>query len=552
MRNIIILLMLFVALGSSAQNNEDLALKTYKEGIAALGRGEDNVALTKFNKAISLSRTASPYCLMYIAIIRRNKEQYDRAMKAINESINRAPSDDNELKALVYSIRSSIYLQQKDTTNAISDLGFSIAASPHYDTYEERGELNYDRGYYYSAESDFKAAISQDGKKSSPYYYLGEISIINKKYSEGVNYFTSAIQINPKHFYAYGDRAFCYLQQGIVNKAIDDIISGLSQQIELYKPDNSNLLFTLGSPSNWDVMQQLEGDGVTLMKNKLLAKSRAYPKESIWPQSLSILCESNGALFQSIEYFIDYFNKATNGDDYMNIMNIVNDYRSCGLYNKAIEWVDKGMKDTKIEPMYKPWLLSTKADILADSKRYDEAITLINNYITKGEDEKCMGTLFRGEYKRLKGDDTGALADYNEAIRLDSTYAYAHFVRAEYYASRGNIDLAKKDYQKVVDLEAEQEEMYQTPYAYLALGERDKAVDVLNKLLSDDHSNFGYEDAAWFAVKDNNPSEAFRYLKLCEKFDKPLMDDERFNALHDYTEYQEIVKDYTEKTFHRI
>lgn len=552
MRTIITLLMLFVALGSFAQSNEDLAFKTYKEGIAALDRGDDNVALTKFNKAINLSRTASPYCLMYIAIIRRNKEQYDRAMKAINESIYRAPSDDNELKALVYSIRSSIYLQQKDTTNAISDLGSSISASPSYDAYENRGELNYDRGYYYSAESDFKAAITEDGKKSSPYYYLGEIAIVNKKYSDGINYFSSAIRINPKHFYAYGDRAFCYLQQGLTNKATDDIISGLSQQIELYKPDNSNFLFTIGSPSNWDVMQQLEGDDVTLMKNKLLAKSRAYPKESIWPKSLSILCESNGALFQSIEYFIDYFNKATNGDDYMNIMNIVNDYRSCGLYNKAIEWVDKGVKDTKIEPMYKPWLLSTKADILADSKKYDEAIALINSYVTKGEAEKCIGTLFRGEYKRLKGDETGALNDYNEAIRLDSTYVYAHFLRAEYYVNRGRQDLAKKDYQKVIDLEVEREEMNQTPFAYLALGERDKAVAALNKLLSDDNSNFDYEDAAWFAVKDNNPNEAFRFLKLCKKFDKPLMDDERFNALHDYTEFQEIVKTYSERIFHRI
>lgn len=552
MRHILTFLMLILSLGCFAQSREDMAFKIYKQGFEALNRGDDNVALTKFNKAITMSRTASPYCLMYVAIIRRNKEQYDRAMKAINESINRAPSDDSTLKSLDYMIRSSLYLQQNDTTNAISDLGMSISASPSYGAYEQRGELNYKRGYYYSAESDFKAATSQDSKQTSPYYYLGQIAIINKKYNDGINNFTSLININPKDFYAYGDRAFCYLKQGSTNKAIDDIISGLTQQIELYKPENSNLLFSIGSPSNWTVMQMLEGEDVTTMKNRLLAKVRAYPKESIWPQSLAFLCEDNGALFQSIEYTIDYFNKATNGDDYMNIMGIANDYRSCGLYNKSLEWIEKGLKDSKIEPMYKPWLLSSKADMLADSKRYDDAISVINTYMTKGEDEKCMGTLFRGEYKRLKGDMAGALSDYNEAIRLDTTYAYAYFLRAEYYASKGNTELARRDYRKVISFEKEQEEQHQTPYAYLGLGERDKAIESLNKLMSKEDSRFDYEDAAWFAVKDDNPSEAIRYLGMCTKYDKPLMDDERFNSLHDNPDFQELVRKYSEMIFHRI
>ena len=51
---------------------------------------------------------------------------------------------------------------------------------------------------------------------------------------------------------------------------------------------------------------------------------------------------------------------------------------------------------------------------------------------------------------RNKGDNDRAIADYNEAIRLDPKYALAFFSRGFIYANKGDTDRGMADFNETI------------------------------------------------------------------------------------------------------
>jgi tetratricopeptide (TPR) repeat protein len=58
----------------------------------------------------------------------------------------------------------------------------------------------------------------------------------------------------------------------------------------------------------------------------------------------------------------------------------------------------------------------------------------------------------RGLEKRDKGDNQGAIADYDQAIKLKPDYAYAYHVRGSAHAALDKKQAAIADFQKATDL----------------------------------------------------------------------------------------------------
>jgi tetratricopeptide (TPR) repeat protein len=86
-----------------------------------------------------------------------------------------------------------------------------------------------------------------------------------------------------------------------------------------------------------------------------------------------------------------------------------------------------------------------------------------------------------GTDKYNKGDLDGALADYNEAIRLDPNLAIAYMNRGAVYAARNEFDMAIEDSTKALELKLSKVEDQATAYtnrgaAYVGNGELDKAI----------------------------------------------------------------------------
>lgn len=122
------------------------------------------------------------------------------------------------------------------------------------------------------------------------------------------------------------------------------------------------------------------------------------------------------------------------------------------------------------------------ASLMDNSGHSDEGISLLNNIISSYPDYD-FAYYQRGWIKDHSGDIDGAIEDYTMATTLSPDYAYAYMNRGVLWRLKGETDNAKKDFEKVVELDSIPEKAECSFYAYYYLGQKEKAIEVLDSVL---------------------------------------------------------------------
>ncbi|MBI4982683.1 MAG: tetratricopeptide repeat protein [Candidatus Omnitrophica bacterium] len=60
----------------------------------------------------------------------------------------------------------------------------------------------------------------ESGLKGEIEYFLGQIDLLNNKFTSAIEHFDAAIKYNPKDGASYNDRALCMIELGIMDEAI--------------------------------------------------------------------------------------------------------------------------------------------------------------------------------------------------------------------------------------------------------------------------------------------------------------------------------------------
>jgi tetratricopeptide (TPR) repeat protein len=101
----------------------------------------------------------------------------------------------------------------------------------------------------------------------------------------------------------------------------------------------------------------------------------------------------------------------------------------------------------------------------------------------------------RGEVKYKNGDHTGAEADYNRAIEIDSLSAILYMKRGVLYMVSGKVTAAIEDYSKAIGIEPDIENGYHLRGdAYARIGDKERAIaDFVSYGLKPDFAEAYYE-----------------------------------------------------------
>lgn len=528
MRRIIITLLLILELSNivSAQSIKRPDTYNYNRGVEAIQNNNAEEALEYLNKELD-DNPNNGYALAWIATIRNYQEEYGRALTAADLAIKNIPKKDKQYRALAYIVRAEVYVRLDEKEKALADFSSAIKETPDdADVYEKRANLYYHMEEYDLSDKDYQKIISIDPGNVMGYMGIGRNANAEKRYNDAIEQFDYVIRLASDYSSGYSFRAESYLELKQYDKAIDDIIYALDI-------DGDNKAFYL--------MQQVADSAMVQLVAKMKIQSAKYPSSDYWPYCLGVVYERSGAYHKAIEYYISSQEKDLSP---ITASRISNCYSEIGNFPLALEHIEHAIALDSTDYDF----VMAKADLLYESGDVKNAIVELDKYVNH-DPEFYGGYYRRGWYKDNSKDIDGAIEDYSMSIILEPGYAYAYLGRGDMYTLREDAQSAKADYQKVIELDTIPNNGSCAQYAYWGLGEKEKAIDFMDKVIANDPDNAGnYYDAACLNSRMGELRTAVEFLRTAfekgyRRFAHIEMDDD-LNVIRQMPEFKELVEQY--------
>lgn len=504
----------------------------YSRGVEAINNNNAEEALDYLNKEIN-EHPDNGYAFAWIALVRNYNEEFGRALTAANIAVKKIPSKDKEYKAFAYGTRAQVYLNLEDTIQALKDYSQAINIVPDDDRfYNQRAQVYYEQGKYDLADKDYLKMISLKEGDVMGYTGIGRNANAQKRYEDAIKQFDYVVKLEPNYSSAYSFRAESYIGLKKYNEAIDDVISALGI-------DRDRKAFY--------ELQELADSAFEQTVAKLKVQKIKEPNEQSWDYDLGIVYERAAKYNKAIAYYKESLEKESN---IITASRISSCYDDLGDYDKALEYCNQAIALDSVKANY----LYEKANILDNAGRTQEAIKTMSDYIANTPDEPA-GYYQRGWFKDHSGDIEGALEDYTMAITLQPNVAYAYLNRGVLYRLKGENAKAESDFKQVVRLDSIPEEAECSFYAYYYLGQKDKAIEILNTILDKDKKGNCYDAACLYSVMGEK-EKALSYLRQSlengyRRF-AHIKRDRDLNNIRNTEEFKVLLKEYEEKHLQEI
>lgn len=504
----------------------------YSRGVEAINNNNAEEALDYLNKEIN-EHPDNGYAFAWIALVRNYNEEFGRALTAANVAVKKIPSKDKEYKAFAYGTRAQVYLNLEDTIQALKDYSQAINIVPDDDRfYNQRAQVYYEQGKYDLADKDYLKMISLKEGDVMGYMGIGRNANAQKRYEDAIKQFDYVVKLEPNYSSAYSFRAESYIGLKKYNEAIDDVISALGI-------DRDRKAFY--------ELQELADSAFEQTVAKLKVQKIKEPNEQSWDYDLGIVYERAAKYNKAIAYYKESLEKESN---IITASRISSCYDDLGDYDKALEYCNQAIALDSVKANY----LYEKANILDNAGRTQEAIKTMSDYIANTPDEPA-GYYQRGWFKDHSGDIEGALEDYTMAITLQPNEAYAYLNRGVLYRLKGENAKAESDFKQVVRLDSIPEDAECSFYAYYYLGQKDKAIEVLNTALDKDKKGNCYDAACLYSVMGEK-EKALSYLRqsLEDGYRRfaHIKRDRDLNNIRNTEEFKVLMKEYEEKHLQEI
>lgn len=504
----------------------------YTRGIEAIQNNNLEEALDYLNKEIT-EHPDNGYAFAWVALVRNYNEEYGRALTAANIAVKKIPSKDKEYKAFAFSTRASVFLNLEDTIQAIKDYTQAIALTPEEDRlYNTRAQVYYEQNKYDLADNDYRKIISLKEGDVMGYMGLGRNANAQKRYEDAIKQFDYVNKLEPSYSSAYSFRAESYIGLKKYNEAIDDVITALGI-------DQDDKAFY--------ELQTLADSAFTQTIAKLKIQKLKEPKESSWPYDLGVIYEKTDRYAKAIPFYKESLAIESNKETANRIASC---YNEIGDYDKALEYCDQAiaLNSTKTNHLY------FKANILDNAGRSEEAIKVMDSYIAQNPEE-YFPYYRRGWFKDHSGKTDEAIEDYTMAITLQPNDAYQYLNRGVLFLQKGDKKKAYEDFKQAVRLDSVPDAPECAFYAYYYLGDKNKAIEMLDKALKKEDKGNYYDAACLYSIMGDKEKAIFYLRKALENGYRRFVHikrDRDLNNIRTTTEYKALMAEYEQKHLQEI
>ncbi len=495
MKTVIVIMVLLCSAVAFADEIKRPDSYNYTRGVEAANNNNDVEAIEYLNKEIQ-EYPDNGYAYLWRAFVEGRNGRLGDALTTLNTAVKKIPSDDKEYKASAYSTRAAVFLSLQDTAQAYKDLAAAIDVTPQdAKLYKTRAQVLYEQKKYDMADRDYRKMIRLEEGDVVGYMGIGRNAIAQKRYEDAVKQFDYVVKLSPSYSSGYSFRAESYIGMEKYGEALDDVITALSI-------DGDNKAFYQ--------IQQLADIEPDLTIAKMKIQKTKEPNNVQWPFYLGIVYEEAKKYKYAIANYKEVMTKAS---DAYYAYRIACCYRDMGLCNEAMKYCKEAIASDSTDADY----IYTKATLEFYMGIFEEAINDMDEYVRKSP-ENYLGYYSRGFMKGRAKDYDGAIEDYTMAITLNHRYAAAYLQRGYAYQEKGEQEKAKNDYLEAIRLDSVPEKAYCSYYAYYYLGEKDKAVSIIDTMLKNGREDCYYDIASVYSMM-GDADKAIYYL------DKALEDD---------------------------
>jgi tetratricopeptide (TPR) repeat protein len=483
--------MVLAVASAMAQSNSES--DNYKRGLECIQNENAGEALEYFSKDLQ-DNDKNGYSYAWIAMIYTDNGQYSQALDAANMAVKYIPKEDHEYTKFAYTTRAKIYYSIGDTAKTLEDYTAVISLCPEIAAlYPDRAEVYYQIGKYDLSDADYLKFAEMEPGNVVGYMGLGRNANAQGRWSDAVKQFDHAATLAKDYSSAYSFRAESYMGLEKWEEATNDIITALTL--------------------DWDMQAisligRLNGSASDMMTEKLCAQAAKDATNQKWSLLLGLKYEKDKQYAKAIEAF---GNAAEIEPTSVIYQHAAQCQYTLGLYGDAVQSIDKGLTLEMDSADFRLMKL-LKAANLYELNKPDQAISELNEIIALWPNF-AYGYYLRGQINYLCGNMDAAVENLNTAITLNPKDSRALLYRCRAYTRQGKPELAKADYRKIMEQEEADGSYNCIPYAYLALGQKDKATAAMDAILARNTTDMGsYYDAACLYSKMQDKDKALACL----------------------------------------
>ena len=525
---------------SSAQSNNDNRPYNLQKAYDILQESRDEDQALKLLGEQLESTPKNTECWMLMCRIYRNRKEYGMAMSCVNEAIKvNNPKKTDYRNSLLYWWKASIYdnldeknLQvewlnkaltaaRKDNKDNVPDISFDLA------------QAYYDIKNYSAADAVYRQMVKEDETDVAAMVGLARNMIDRGDYVGAVQILNKCQKYNSDYAGTYKFRCLAYDKMGQTDKAIDDVITWLE------KDDHADMSTALNV--------QKKHSSYAHAKIKDMMKSSE--NKIIWQVNDVALYEQDRDFVKTIKG-LDVIEQEY-GKDGVIYAKRADCYDELGLIDRALSDIDAAiaMEDDYTNNC-------SKASMLRAAGRYEEAIKVLDRAIDL-EPMYAFAYYAKGWCYELMGDDDRAFEMYNLGIDLDKTYAYTFLMRGEMYRKRGDAELAKADFETILQIDTIANSGSCRHYALHFLGRDQEADEWMQKMIDDEPANVGnYYDKACLYARMGRLDEAVKALGTALEMGyckfAHIEHDDDMDAIRDRDDFRALISKYTSKLAERI